>query len=652
MWKFDIEHELWNPYLIQSQQPLARSEFAYTRNGDVFILYGGQGDENLLDDMYFLNIKTNIWERVEVRSKLKPAARKGSCMAVVGYSILIFGGKTLAGYTNELWMFDIGTGEYTLLPTHEILTPLAYSKCKITTEDDKNYFYVFFGESVGIRAKSEVFKFDMEEKNWSKVRGRFYDRIARSEASAVLLGNKILLAGGHEAGVTAHKAIFELDLTTDVFRQVGSLPTNSMSAGMAYYKNNLYIHGGSYSFDTLLIRNIPTNNFYIVQLNQNCNSTIETCDWPCSKGTFQISNSTCEACSPGSFSDQEGALECTDCSAGYYLEELSADSYIQCRPCDRGKYNSLEGQNTCYDCPYGTSCPIGSVAPDYARYSVLSSSSANPELYEQPDPDLFGSDNSIWLFLSLLQLLVLTLFLSIYRLRKYLNMIDIYIEYHNYGLGTIMYRRRTLMGGIFTFIAMSLVITIVVRSSVSYIYKNVEESKVLVPNVALEADYSKFIAESMVFEYTFKNYGGRCGYNGECVRGVEIIGDYLNGALDIETCEKIQSDCIVTAICLNCELYKAGSIHLIMDETQSFASDIIVKVTVSSSIPGETSSITTSITNSGNTIFRGIDPSIVHLLATPSLFLSEVSDWKDEGTGYHISELKEPTQGSLIEISE
>jgi hypothetical protein len=652
MWKFDIEKEAWNPYLIQSIQPPARSQFAYTRNGDVFILYGGQGDENLLDDMYFLNIKTNIWEEVEVRSKLKPAARKGSCMAVAGYSILIYGGKTSAGYTNELWMFDIGTGEYTLLPTENFVTSLAYSKCKISIEEDKIYFYAFFGESVGIRANSEVFKFDLEERTWVKVRGIFYDRISRSEASAVLLGNKILLAGGHEQGVTAHKEIFELDLTTDVFRQVGNLPANSMSAGMAYYKNNLYIHGGSYSFDTLAVRNIPTNNLFIIQLNQNCNSTIETCDWPCSKGTFQVTNSTCEACSPGTFSDQEGALECTDCPAGYYLEDISADTYIQCKPCDKGKYNSLEGQNTCNDCPYGTSCPIGSVAPDYTRYSVLSSSSANPELYEQPDPDLFGSDNSIWLFLLMLQVFALILLVSLPRLRKYLKTIDIYIENHNYKLGTIMYRRRTLMGGIFTFIAISLVITIVVRSSVLYMYKNVEESKVLVPNVALEAHYSKFIAESMMFEYTFKNYGGRCGYNGQCVRGVEIIGDNLNGALDIETCEKIQSDCIVTVVCLNCDLYRAGSIHLIMNEDQSFASDIEVKITVSSSIPGETSSITTSIINSGNTIFRGIDPSIVHLLATPSLFLSEVSDWKDEGTGYHISEMKEPTPGSLIEISE
>jgi hypothetical protein len=164
--------------------------------------------------------------------------------------------------------------------------------------------------------------------------------------------------------------------------------------------------------------------------------------------------------------------------------------------------------------------------------------------------------------------------------------------------------------------------------------------------------YDKFVAEKMVFEYTFKNYGGKCGYDGQCTENLEISRDNLERTLNMPTCEKVQSDCYIKFECSNCEVTKSGSVEISLNENQSFASDINVKVTSSSSIPGETSSITTLITNTGNYVFRGINPSVVYVYATPSIFLSESSKWPSQESGYHISELRDPATGSLVEVSQ
>lgn len=61
----------------------------------------------------------------------------------------------------------------------------------------------------------------------------------------------------------------------------------------------------------------------------------------------------CQACSPGSYSDQEGWLpftECTECPRGYYSPESGTD---QCQKCGAGKVAADMGAAECQDCAAG-----------------------------------------------------------------------------------------------------------------------------------------------------------------------------------------------------------------------------------------------------------------------------------------------------------
>jgi hypothetical protein len=185
---------------MNSIEPEGRSDFAYTRNGDSFIIYGGQGDEGLIDSMYLMHIRFKTWHEVVPRSSVKPVARKGACMEVSGFTVYIFGGKTSSGYSNELWTFDLGTEEYSQVPATGEVPPMAYSTCKIIIEENKPKLFVSFGESIVTQAISGVFIFDIEEKKWILMRDRFHYDISRSQAAVLISDNKILVAGGHEDG--------------------------------------------------------------------------------------------------------------------------------------------------------------------------------------------------------------------------------------------------------------------------------------------------------------------------------------------------------------------------------------------------------------------------------------------------------------------
>ncbi len=91
---------------------------------------------------------------------------------------------------------------------------------------------------------------------------------------------------------------------------------------------------------------------------------------------------------------------------------------------------------------------------------------------------------------------------------------------------------------------------------------------------------------------------------------------------------------------------------LVLSESLSFATDIEVNVTSSSSIPDEYSSTAIYIEGESDRLFRGIEPTKVNLLMTPSLYLSDVPDWESELTGYHTSKQQEIEKGSFASTEE
>jgi hypothetical protein len=91
---------------------------------------------------------------------------------------------------------------------------------------------------------------------------------------------------------------------------------------------------------------------------------------------------------------------------------------------------------------------------------------------------------------------------------------------------------------------------------------------------------------------------------------------------------------------------------LIISESESYATNIDIEISSTSSIPNQISQISTVISADPGKYFRGADPSIAYLTMTPSLFLNDSGDWDNEQKGYHISYRLDSTPGSQIQYSE
>ncbi len=91
---------------------------------------------------------------------------------------------------------------------------------------------------------------------------------------------------------------------------------------------------------------------------------------------------------------------------------------------------------------------------------------------------------------------------------------------------------------------------------------------------------------------------------------------------------------------------------MIISESESYATNIDIEISSTSSIPNQISQISTVISADPGKYFRGADPSIAYLTMTPSLFLNDSGDWDNEQKGYHISYRLDSTPGSQIQYSE
>jgi hypothetical protein len=71
----------------------------------------------------------------------------------------------------------------------------------------------------------------------------------------------------------------------------------------------------------------------------------------CAVGTYKFDSYTCVACTPGKYTDVANQLDgCTDCTAGRYVEQYSAEV---CDECTAGTYAANAGADACDVCQWG-----------------------------------------------------------------------------------------------------------------------------------------------------------------------------------------------------------------------------------------------------------------------------------------------------------
>ena len=443
MWKFNLKNEKWTPLSIKSKTiQIARSEFGHAKLEENFIVFGGKGDDELLNDLYVHNIPSQMWHLIEIESAVLPTPRRGACLAAYEGLFFLYGGLDATGYSHEFWKFDFNTREYELLDSLEGPPPSAFSSCQIYENSNKEpIFQVYMGETSS-HATSFVYEYRLNSKQWHMIKDAGYDgRISKSKAAAFMINDNLVVAGGIDMSYRSFNQILMLDITTDKVETIGKLPEFSYNAASTFYKNKIYIHGGAHSYGDLPLSSILKNDFLVIELNSECNSSSNFCIPTCSKGTYS-SEGKCSVCPKGSYSDDIGAESCGLCPKGYFSNVIGADSFRTCKLCTSGYFGKEEGQAKCYQCPIANECSHDRVLPGPVSSSI-NFQSIQPELYEYNEDSVATDSLYFDISLGILAVILLGSLLSFSKSRSFIQKLDLYSKSHTYGTGEVMYVKET-----------------------------------------------------------------------------------------------------------------------------------------------------------------------------------------------------------------
>ena len=113
---FDISTELWEQKPTHGTPPPGLWDTAYTVVGSSLFVFGGWDGVSLHNTLFKLDLHSFQWEQVQVSNPSSGPQRKRGCGMVSNgdNQLVIFAGYTDSGYTDELHVFDLHKGEYSL----------------------------------------------------------------------------------------------------------------------------------------------------------------------------------------------------------------------------------------------------------------------------------------------------------------------------------------------------------------------------------------------------------------------------------------------------------------------------------------------------------------------------------------------------------
>ena len=113
---FDITTELWEQKPTHGTPPPGLSGTAYAVMGSCLFVFGGSDGVSCHNNLFKLDLCTFQWEQLRVSNPSSGPQRK-NVSGMVSYGdnqLLVFAGYTGSTITDELHVFDLNKGEYSL----------------------------------------------------------------------------------------------------------------------------------------------------------------------------------------------------------------------------------------------------------------------------------------------------------------------------------------------------------------------------------------------------------------------------------------------------------------------------------------------------------------------------------------------------------
>ena len=154
---------IWNE-LHPTNSPSPREAFGMAEIGDGKVLIFGGGDvNNIFDETWIFDIKENIWK--QITSNPHPVKRFDHSMArITKNKVLLFGGWN-PEYFNDTWIFDLDSLKWTEI--HPLIKPTRRRAFGLTQLMDGKIL-LFGGDTAVANSSNDTWVFDIDSNNWTE----------------------------------------------------------------------------------------------------------------------------------------------------------------------------------------------------------------------------------------------------------------------------------------------------------------------------------------------------------------------------------------------------------------------------------------------------------------------------------------------------
>lgn len=158
---------------------------AFIKSNECVYVFGGNSQNSVLDDLLKYCFSESRWEVIN-KTEPWPSARYDHSLVVYEEGMFVFGGVLSDGsHSNELWIYDTATANWSLLASNSTLQPPGLSGHSMTLVDD--VMYIIGGKTDGGKYSSRIYSMNASSpQSWSTLKlsgGRSGDRLLHGHSA-------------------------------------------------------------------------------------------------------------------------------------------------------------------------------------------------------------------------------------------------------------------------------------------------------------------------------------------------------------------------------------------------------------------------------------------------------------------------------------
>ena len=359
IYTYNFTIDRWSLIIPIGEIPTIRQGHTCNLFGNKLILFGGNYNSDIKNDLFILNLRNFEWKKIILNDEeLNKIGRTNHNSIIFNEYLYVFGGYNNNGYSNDFFKINLINFNITFI---ESLGNIPYERSNfifdINKDNNKIYLFGGFKENENL---NDFYEFNIEKNYWKNITNKINIKKKYDGISGIIFNNKMYFFGGCDLlKKKCNKKIFIYDLEKEkLLKKKNKKLSKRENYNINIYLNNLIIFGGS-SFDMKYFNDIF---MYETKENIQCEKGINKNNYClCNKGYYNYNCNKkvfCEMnCNNNGICNNDGKCECNENFYGN-LCQFKTQCKKNCTDINHGICNIKTGKCECKIGWMGTNCDI------------------------------------------------------------------------------------------------------------------------------------------------------------------------------------------------------------------------------------------------------------------------------------------------------